>query len=461
MKKIKTLFLAISILFSACAKDEYEVIDSLPDLSDRIKAGGETTVFNATSFAYSFPALNLDDEEDFKHGEGDKIFDFRYVSAPYHINQGLGPIFNNNSCVACHPEDGRAIFPKNINDRSGFFLRTSLGVDANFNNIPTPGFGTQIQNQALIFYGFQPEAQFAVTYTDIVETFADGTKVILKKPHYSLINSYIQPPADMLLSPRIGSPVFGLGLLENIPAENIIAAQDVNDRDNDGISGKANFVYDAVSKSVQLGRFGWKANTATLLEQCAGAFVHDMGITSPLFPKETGDGQSNGNDGYADDPEIDQQTLDMVTFYCQTLAVPAARNLDKTSVRNGAKIFEEIGCAKCHTPQQKTGKSDIKALANQTFYPYTDMLLHDMGDDLADGRPDFQANGNEWKTRPLWGIGLQALVNGHTEFLHDGRAKNITEAILWHGGEAKNAKEEFKKLSKKQREDLLEFLNSI
>lgn len=434
----------------------------MPDLSDRVLAGGETTIFNRTSFAYSFPATNLDSEEDFKHGEGDKIFDFKFVSAPHSINPGLGPIFNNSSCVACHPEDGRALFPQNINEKSGFFLRSSVpGVGEHSAPVPAPGFGLQLQNQALIFYNYKPETSFAVTYTEIVETFADGTKVTLRKPHYSLENTYIPAPADILLSPRIGSPIFGLGLLEAIPEASIVAAQDINDKDGDGISGKANFVYDAVSKSVKLGRFGWKANTATILEQCAGAFVHDMGITNPLFPDETGKGQSNGSDGLQDDPEIDQETLDLVTFYCQTLAVPAARNLEKESVRNGARIFEEIGCVKCHTPQQKTGTSPIKALANQTFYPYTDMLLHDMGEDLADGRPDFLANGNEWKTRPLWGIGLQFLVNGHTEFLHDGRAKNVTEAILWHGGEAKDTKEKFKQLSKKDREDLLEFINSI
>lgn len=460
MKKILILYL--TTLLMSCSTDEYEQIIPLPDISNRVLAGGETTYFSSSSFAYSFPAPNMSSADKQKHSQGDGVFDASFViGSPLNtINFGLGPIFNNNACVECHPNDGRAAFPENLNDKSGFFLRASIpGIGMNNAPVPVPGVGTQIQNHAI--QKFKPEATFKVTYTEIEEVFADGTKVILRKPHYWLENTYIPVPADILLSPRIGSPVFGLGLLEAIPEANILAQQDIDDRDGDGISGKANYVYDAVSKSVKLGRFGWKANTATLLEQCAGAFVHDMGVTNPLFPTETGKGQSNGNDQLDDDPEIDQETLDLVTFYCQTLAVPAARNLEKESVRNGARLFETIGCAKCHTPEQKTGVHSVSALSNQTFYPYTDMLLHDMGDDLADGRPDFLANGNEWKTRPLWGIGLQFLVNGHTEFLHDGRAKNVTEAILWHGGEAKNSKEEFKKLSKKEREDLLEFLNSI
>ena len=462
IKKYTLRTLPILLLLIACSQEqEYIYPEELPSLVDRTYAGGLTTVFSENSLAYSVPATNLSATQEEQHSLGDALFEATFITPPAINNPGLGPIFNNSSCISCHPRDGRAPFPTLLDRRSGFFLRVSMpGEDPHTGAmIPVPGFGTQVQNQAII--GHTPEASFAVSYTEIVETFEDGTKVVLRKPHYRMENTYIPLPAGVLISPRIGPPVFGLGLLESVPDADIIAAADPDDRDGDGISGKVNWVWDAVSQSKKIGRFGWKANTATLLEQSAAAFVNDMGITNYLFLQETGIGQTNGSDGLADDPEIDRQTLDNVAFYCQTLAVPAARNLSKPSVRNGARLFELAECAKCHTPKQRTLQAPISALANQTFYPYTDMLLHDMGEDLADGRPDFLATGREWRTRPLWGIGLQDLVSGHTHFMHDGRAKNITEAILWHGGEALRSKEIFKKLTKKERADLLEFLNSI
>ena len=452
--------LLISSFFISCSSDDATPYEELPSLLDRQLAGGATTVFINTSNAYGTPAPNLSTADLALHLTGDLTFESVYVTPPNKVNGGLGPIFNNSSCISCHPKDGRAPFPTNLNARSGFFMRVSLpGSTEHGGPVPVPGFGLQIQNQAV--FGIEPEAQFQVTYSTIVEELADGTKVTLRKPQYSLVESYIPIPANILLSPRIGSPVFGLGLLEAIPEEDILAQIDANDANQDGIYGKANYVYDVISKQTKLGRFGWKANTASLLEQCAAAFNNDMGITNYVFPYETGYGQTNGDDGLNAGIEVSNALVDAVTFYTQTLAVPASRFHDNQNVRNGARIFEEIDCAKCHVPKQKTGPSSIKALAYQTIYPYTDLLLHDMGEGLADGRPDFLANGREWKTRPLWGIGFQYLVNGHTQFLHDGRAANLTEAILWHGGEAQRAKDKFKQLSTKEREDLLAFLNSL
>ncbi len=460
-------FIALLSLISCSNNDESGYID-LPDLSDRLMAGGETTVIINTSNAYATPAPNLSSTDLEFHLTGDVLFESVFVTPPNTVNAGLGPIFNNSSCLSCHPKDGRAPFPTDINARSGFFLRASIPGTTSFGGpVPVPGFGLQIQNQAV--FGVKPEAKYQVTYTPIVETLADGTQITLRKPHYSLVDSYIEVPASILLSPRIGMPVFGLGLLEAIPEMNILKNEDVLDLNQDGISGKANYVYDITTGQKKLGRFGWKANTATLFEQCAAAFVNDMGITNPLFPDKPGKGQSNGN--YPDkngtsittehSTNIEISVLEAVTFYTQTLAVPASRFHQMESVRNGARLFEQIDCDKCHTPKHKTGYSPITALSFQTIYPYTDLLLHDMGPDLADDRPDYLATGSEWKTRPLWGIGFQFLVNGHTQFLHDGRAQNITEAILWHGGEAQNAKNKFKNLSKKEREDLLSFLNSL
>lgn len=450
----------LSVAFLSCDNSDSDVYEDIPDLNDRLLAGGGTTVFLATSNAFSTPAPNLDAESLGIHLAGDVQFEAVFVTAPANVNPGLGPIFNNSSCIACHPRDGRSAFPVMINNRSGLLVRASIpGMDSHGGPLSAPGFGLQIQNQAL--FGYTPEAAYQVVFTEKTETLADGTVIALRKPTITLVNPYIPLPANMMLSPRIGTPVFGLGLLEAIPEANILALQDVNDADGDGISGKANFVWDPKLQQTVLGRFGWKANTGTILVQCAAAYVEDMGITNPVFPNETGYNQSNGQDGLNDDPEINNDVLNQVALYCRTLAVPAPRNINNRPVREGAKIFDRIGCAKCHTPKQVTGYHAIAALSNQTIFPYSDLLLHDMGDDLADNRPDFLANGKEWKTRPLWGIGLTELVNGHTNFLHDGRARNITEAILWHGGEAQQPKERFKQLTTSERASLLAFLNSL
>ncbi|PCE65008.1 di-heme oxidoreductase family protein [Sediminicola luteus] len=451
----------IGILLISC-QDDNETPPQPLDLTARLMAGGETTVHSATSIAFETPAPNMTAKNLALHLAGDAQFEAVFVTAPAEVNQGLGPIFNNKTCIECHPKDGRAAFPTgDINALSGFFLRTSVpGKDPHGGPVPTPGFGLQLQNQAIRNY--EPELKFKVTYTDIVETLADGTKITLKKPNYSITDPYTTFPANAMLSPRIGPPVFGLGLLEAIPESVILSRQDIDDSDGDGISGKANYVWDPVAEKMAVGRFGWKANTATVLLQSAGAYKEDMGITNYVFPIEAGVDQSNGNDGLGDDPEIADSILDEVTLYCRTLGVPAPRNIDSPQVQKGAEIFETIGCAQCHVPQQTSGNfPGIPSISNQTFYPYTDMLLHDMGEGLADGRPDFLADGNEWKTRPLWGIGLTQLINGHTDFLHDGRAKNLTEAILWHGGEALKSKDSFKELSTADRESLLAFLNSL
>lgn len=463
MKRSHLVF-SLVVLFAfvvvSCSKDDKEGYTNLPSLQSRLKAGGETTVFLTSSNAFSTPAANLNGNDLDMHLDGDFQFESAFVTAPAQVNGGVGPIFNNTSCVSCHPKDGRAPFPNNINGLSGFFMRSSLpGMDENGGPVPVPNFGLQIQNQAI--FGYEPEAKFEVNYTPIVETLADGTQITLQKPQYNLIDAYTTVPNNILLSPRLAPPVFGLGLLEAIPESEILLYEDINDSDGDGISGKANYVYDFVTNTTKIGRFGWKANTATVLEQCAGAYVGDMGVTNYVFTQETGFGQTNGDDGLGDDPEVPENILNEVAFYCKTLAVPAPRNIENESVRRGAQLFEQIECAKCHVPSMVTGFDAIPAISNQTIFAYTDMLLHDMGNDLADNRPDYLADGNEWKTRPLWGIGLTQVVNGHTNFLHDGRAKNITEAILWHGGEALNSKNKFKALSTQERTDLLQFINSL
>lgn len=455
---MKKTILAIgwAVLILSCTENG----DNAPSRLEGENAGGETTVYVSTSQAFGLPAPNLSAEHLEKHLLGDIGFEAQFVANPAPRNGGLGPVFNNISCNGCHPSDGRASFPENINALSGFFYKISLpGNDEHGGPAPVPGFGTQLQHQSI--YGFEAEGKMSVTFQDQTVLLADGTTVTLQKPVYSIISPYFPLPGNVMISPRIGMPVFGLGLLEAIPEAAILANADPDDRDKDEISGKANYVWNPVSETTQLGRFGWKAGTPSVLVQTAGAFNEDMGLTNFLKPAESSANQANG-DPNAVSPEVTRELLENVVFYSLTLGVPAGRNFDDPNVISGQKIFEQLKCATCHIPSFTTGNYEgIPEISNQKIFPYTDMLLHDMGDDLADNRPEFLANGKEWKTRPLWGIGLTAVTSGHTSFLHDGRARNIIEAILWHGGEAEKSRNDFKKLSAKDREMLLEFLQSL
>ena len=270
--------------------------------------------------------------------------------------------------------------------------------------------------------------------------------------------------AQVQVSPRIAPAVIGMGLLEAIPEASILALSDPDDVDGDGISGRPNYVWDVRKEEAVLGRFGWKANQPTLEQQSAGAFLGDIGITSSLFPEENCPSKQEScqealNGGQ---PEVTDRRLGRVTVYVQTLAVPAMRNPDDEVVQQGARLFVQSQCSLCHAPMHVTGDTHTLApLRNQTIFPYTDLLLHDMGPGLADDRPDGEASGTEWRTPPLWGIGLVDTVNGHTMFLHDGRARNLEEAILWHGGEADESRQRFMGLTSEERDALLRFLESL
>ncbi|MDF1661605.1 MAG: di-heme oxidoredictase family protein, partial [Planctomycetota bacterium] len=287
--------------------------------------------------------------------------------------------------------------------------------------------------------------------------FVDGTPYSLESPSYALTNLNYGPldPSTML-SPRVAQPVFGLGLLETISEVDILANADENDADNDGISGRANRVTDVTTQQLVLGRFGWKASQPTVLQQSAAAFNGDIGLTTNLFPNEntTASQGATITAPSGGSPEINDQILNDTSFYISTLAVPARRNVNDPSVQRGEQLFKVMNCDSCHVADFTTGQNAaIPELSNQSIHPYTDLLLHDMGAGLADGRPDFLANGQEWRTPPLWGIGLTQTVNGHNRFLHDGRARNLTEAILWHGGEGESSKEQFRGLSAAERAD--------
>lgn len=418
-------------------------------------SGGSLTATDFTSAAFSLPAATLGADSLARHAEGDAAFEAKFVTAPAPVHPGLGPTYNHVSCLGCHKGDGGGRPPKEGDTLATLLVRLSLpGQDPETGGpLPVPGFGTQLQDQAV--YGQPAEAKFRITYAAVTGQFGDGEPYSLQQPTVTLYDSHKPLPEGVLLSARVTPPVVGMGLLEAIPESTIRAAADPDDRDGDGISGRVNEVWDEAKHGLALGRFGWKANTPTLRQQVAGAYVNDMGITSPLFPSE-------GPDVPAHPPEIDDRTLDANTHYLRTLAVPGRRSVPSGEVRRGAFLFNQARCVSCHAAVQRTGAfPEAPEVGRETIHPYTDLLLHDMGSGLADGRPDFQATGQEWRTTPLWGLGLRARVQGYLALLHDGRARTIPEAILWHGGEAEAAKEAFRKMPKADRAALEAFLNSL
>jgi len=448
-------FLALGFL-AGCRKDE----PSPATLPASVNAGGATTISGHFSSAFEQPSANLNAAQIQMHTAGNRAFEQSFVTAGGSpVFAGIGPLFNQTACVVCHGKNGSAPFPQSGDDLGGLLLRISIpGVNLNGGPLAVPGFGDQLQQRAT--FGVNPEAQVSMQLQTEIRQFLDGEQIGLRRPIFVLIDPYLPLPGNMLLSPRIAPPVIGLGLLEAIRESDILAGADEQDADADGISGKPNWVWDVAAQHLALGRFGWKASQPNLRQQAAAAFNGDMGITTSYFPSENCIGQVQC-DSIGDDPEIDDDFLQGATFYTQSLAVPARRDWDLPQVQQGEKLFQDAGCAKCHRPSFTTGHAEFDFLSGQQIFAYTDLLLHDMGEGLADNRPDYAASGREWRTPPLWGIGLTELVNGHTDFLHDGRARNLTEAILWHGGEGETAKERFRTMSKNDRNALLAFLRSL
>jgi len=451
------------------------------------RPGGEATSRGSTDTAAAFsePSGNMGfaKELDFKIGNG--LFRKLWVSAPSSTksSDGLGPLYNARGCQSCHLKDGRGHPPRSdrIEDRSvSMFLRLSIPpateaearavAEGRQAVVPEPTYGSQLQELAV--QGHPGEGRMVVNYEEIPVTLAGGEVVRLRRPTYGILDLGYGPlhPRTMM-SPRMAPQMIGLGLLEAIPEADILTRADPEDRDGDGISGRANRVRSAERNEPALGRFGWKAGQPSVLQQAGEAFAGDIGIGSWIVPRAWGDctlAQSvcrnapHGGTREAPHEEINRRLLDLVAFYARNLAVPVRRNPAAPDVLAGKRIFSAIGCAACHTPSHKTGEDAPDAhLRGQTIWPFTDLLLHDMGEGLADGRPEGLADGREWRTAPLWGIGLTEIVNGHTFFLHDGRARNITEAILWHGGEAQRARDRFARLSPGDRRRLLAFVNSL
>ena len=457
MKKLKIIGV-LGLLIFALAKCQ-KAAPFPDDKYDARLSGGDATVFDITSGAFSnaFPGLSTRDQE--VHALGDAAFSNTFVTAPAPVNSGLGPIFNNSACISCHHNDGIGL-PTAGETRSSLLMRISLpGTDEHGGPVAVPGYGLQLQDKAI--FGKLPECKVNISSVNQSYSFADGETYELRVPTYTLSNLYTPISGNYLLSPRLAPPMIGLGLLEAIPESEILALVDPNDANGDGIKGKANYVWDVATQTRMLGRFGWKANTASILTQVAAAYNQDIGITNKIFPVESSFGQSQ-YDGLQDDPELPDSTLNNVKFYAATLAVPARRNVTDPDILKGEQLFKQLKCESCHKQTMTTAVNvAMPTLSHQVIHPYTDMLVHDMGPGLADNRPDFLAGGQEWRTAPLWGLGLFEKVNFPGYYLHDGRARTIVEAIMWHGGEAQNAKNSYAKLQKADRDAVLKFLSSL
>ena len=424
-------------------------------------AGGATTTTDFSSLGLIQPASNLSGDDLTQHMQGKEVFQRIFTL------HEVAPLWNNVRCESCHLGGGRAGIPK-VNAVTGvltpqLLFRVSLpGTGPHGEPRPVPGFGDQIQPLMVVqgvdaqdeTRGASQEGNVRVTYTDEVKQLRDGTSYTLHKPTYTFVKTTQDLPAGTMISPRTGSQVTGLGLLEAVPEATILAF--ARDNTDNGVSGRVNRVWDDEMRMVRLGRFGWKANQPSLRQQNAGAANGDMGLTTSVFPIEPGETAVTGP------TNVSEQELLALTTFTQTMGVPAFRNNSDPQAQLGAAMFAKAGCGNCHVSVMKTGNLPGRPeVSNQTIAPFTDLLLHDMGKELADNRPDFLATGNEWRTAPLWGLSLQQTVNGHTNLLHDGRARNVLEAIMWHGGEAGSSRKIVTEMSTKEREALLTFLNSI
>lgn len=547
MKKIPVLtFLIVLFGLQGCGggssnngtpeENEIETVD----LSE-FKPGGDTTVVRSESETFSRAARNLTLAEDNIFALGDAEFE-RVQS-----EGTLGPLFNANSCQGCHLKDGRGMVPADSDTAmTSMFLRIGIGRDELNGVIPDPTYGTQLQtfgvdesvsedglsihNGALNEAGAIGEAFAFIEYDEVTGSYADDETYSLRRPTYKVRNaSYGDFHENVQFSPRLASSMQGLGLLEAITEADILANTDENDLDMDGISGRANYGFSVINQQAEIGRFGWKASTPTVLQQSAGAYRGDIGITNSIFDEESCTSlQASCNLRAGSEDEIEPANVDTtdfilatVEFYSKTLAVNERQGFDLDTetwdeqILRGKDLFGSAGCIGCHIPNFTTGTAigsplgdvngfslseattDVEELSNQKIWPYTDLLLHDMGgqcdgvvredelgesclsgescywvircEGLADGRDDFLATGTEWRTAPLWNLGLVQVVNEQSTFLHDGRARTIEEAILWHSGvsvteqqsEANSAWTAFINMSADERVDLITFLESL
>ncbi len=455
-----------------------------PELPESARLGGAASVADDTEAAYLRVIPTLDARQREQSALGQQMFNNRWAFFWFeNALFGRGPTSNAQACTTCHANNGRGLttgtpalpavaVDGEVRDHHitvpfepapNHVVRLSLpGEDAHGGPRPHPEYGDQLQ-----IFGVKgvvpPEGSFAIDWREETVTLHDGEVVRLRRPVLRIADLGYGPlGADILAGLRLAPPLIGMGLLEAVPEETILAL--AARPEVDGIRGKANRVWDESQKRHTLGRFGLKANHGSLREQVAIAFLNDIGLSSQVYEDQNCPPSSATcrEQLAAGRPEITAARLIGTETYLRALAVPTRRGLDDPAVQRGEQLFGELRCAVCHVPELRTGPYPaLPQLANQTIRPYTDLLLHDMGEDLADGRPDFLASGREWRTPPLWGIGLSGRVNGGTHFLHDGRARSFTEAILWHGGEAKRSRDTFAGLTRADRQAVEAFLGSL
>ncbi|HEY1554117.1 MAG TPA: di-heme oxidoredictase family protein [Kofleriaceae bacterium] len=440
--------LAIAIAFVACASCG----DNTPgeDLQ-----GGDTTVDDRTDQAFTHYAKNLTTDEQYTFQAGKGPFDLQWETF-----QGLGPLYNDDQCFGCHGSNGRGrsqIGPESAREdingpQSEALVRISLPASDGApstpgGDVPAGDFGLQLHDHAT---AGSPQVHIDLMWTELGGgTYGDGTAFSLRQPT-PMITTVEEPlPADAMFSYRTAPRMIGLGLLDAIDDATIEALADPGDADGDGIAGHVNMVWDPIGAQTARGKFGWKANVPTLVAQASGAAFNDMGLTNKYVPDPMGG-----------DPDVQDTQMDELAFMVATIAVPRAAPRDSAAIR-GRALFDQFQCSSCHVVTLETGDSSVPELAHQTIHPYTDLLVHDMGPGLADNRPDYQASGTEWRTTPLWGLGLDQIVRDTVTYLHDGRARTLEEAILWHGGEAMGARESFRTAVKSDRDALIAFLNTL
>ena len=485
--QLNSLILFFFIFFSNLALAEtssYLEIDFTQAEEYEKFSGGKGTVKAENKNAFSLPMKNIKLEKKIDFFVGNGLFKRIWVSSPAstEASDGLGPLFNSRACQRCHLKDGRGHPPKaNAPGDNAVSMVLHLSIPPQTSGeidllnslrikaIPEPIYGAQLSDFSI--QGILAEGEIFIDYEYIPIAFDNGMIITLNKPIYSIVNTnYGELHAETRISARVAQPMIGLGLIQSIDPKDILVNADEKDLNSDFISGKANYVWDYELNKPSLGLFGWKATQPNIRQQAADAFNNDMGLSTTLFPE--GDNctsnQSeckelpNGNTERHDNVEISNEQLSLIEFYASHLAVPIRRNHDEPNVLKGKKIFYQSGCVSCHTPKYETIENAYtQALSSQLIWPYSDFLLHDMGPGLADKNKEYLAEGNEWRTQPLWGIGLTEKVNGHSNLLHDGRANNIIEAILWHGGEAEDSKNEVLKLTIDELDQLIDFIESL
>jgi CxxC motif-containing protein (DUF1111 family) len=484
--QIKHLAFCAKVLLSAAllVAPSPAFMQSSAQLTEQALPASSFSNDDAGSSAYLHPVATLDAKQAELFALGHKMFNNRWAFFWFENAEfGRGPTSNAQSCATCHFNNGRGLAPGTetavrrgadgamrdhhitvpYEPAPNAVVRLSLkGNDPHGGPLPHPDYGDQLQIFGV--KGIVPaEGQFSIEWREHIATLSDGEHVPLRSPIVRITDLAYSPlDGDAMISLRLAPPLIGLGLLEAIPEESLtaLAAREAVA----GIHGKLNRVWDESREKTVLGRFGLKANHGSLREQIAAAFLNDIGLSSPVYREQNCPRvqASCKEQMVAGKPEITTLRLDATEFYIRALTVPVRRRTEDPQVKRGEALFAQLHCSICHVPEFEAGAlQSLPQMSRQTIRPYTDLLLHDMGEGLADGRPDYLATGSEWRTPALWGIGLSETVNGANAFLHDGRARSFTEAILWHGGEARISREAFGALLREDRIALTAFLSSL